>query len=64
MDHSTETPTRPANRPNACDRCGSFRLINERYEAPTAHFAYCRNFVDHGVLRTATGSQPKTRGRS
>ncbi len=49
--HSTSTPTRPSEHPNACDRCGSFRRVGETYLPPTTHFAYCRNFVDHGVLR-------------
>jgi hypothetical protein len=66
MDYSTTSPAaRPVERPNACDRCGSFRRVREEYLPPTAHFAYCRNFVDHGVLRTALpGSQQKTRSRS
>lgn len=67
MDYSTTSPAaRPAERPNACDRCGSFRLINERYEAPTAHFAYCRNYVDQGVIRMAappTAAQ-RTKGQN
>lgn len=61
--YSTETPNRPAQHPNACDRCGSFRRIGERYEPPTAHFAYCRNFVDHGVLRVAGPAAPRHRTR-
>jgi hypothetical protein len=60
--HSTSTPTRPSEHPNACDRCGSFRRVGERYEPPTAHFAHCRDFIDQGVLRMA-GTAPRQRGQ-
>jgi hypothetical protein len=51
MDYSTTSSARPVEHPNACDRCGSFRRVGERYEAPTAHFHWCRHFFDHGAIR-------------
>jgi len=60
--YSTSSPTRPEPRPNACDRCGSFRRVREEYLPPTTHFAYCRNYVDQGVLRMA-GTDPEQRTR-
>ena len=61
--YSSESPNRPVRRPNACDPCGAFRLVNEQYMAPTTHFHYCRHFIDQGVIRIAVPEQQRERGR-
>lgn len=60
--YSSESPTRPARRPNACAQCGAFRLIREQYQAPTTHFGSCAHFIDQGVIRM-NGPGERQRGR-
>lgn len=59
--YSSESPTKPVRRPNACVNCGAFRMVNEQYEAPTTHFGGCRHFIDQGVLRMACPPAPRQR---
>lgn len=51
--YSSESPTKPAAKPNACEQCRAFKRVREEYFPPSTHFAHCRHFVDQGVIRMA-----------